>query len=76
MFSNSVLCQDKKLNYNGSCFFKDQEEERKEIVANDFSSELWAPYHSLEYIINVLCTTSIFNADIRKKSPILLSSLS
>jgi hypothetical protein len=30
-------------------FFKDQEEERKEIVANDFSSELWAPPHSLDY---------------------------
>ena len=27
-----------------------QEEERKEIVANDFSSEQWALYHSLDYI--------------------------
>ena len=35
-----VLWLDKKLNYNDRYFFKDQEEERKEIVPNDFSSEL------------------------------------
>ncbi len=46
-----MLCQDKKLNNNGRYFFEEQEEERKEIVANDFSSELWTPRHSLVDIL-------------------------
>jgi hypothetical protein len=50
-FGYLVFCPDKKLNYNGSYFFKGQEEERKKIVANDFSSELWPPCHSLNYIL-------------------------
>ncbi|HMP32305.1 MAG TPA: aromatic amino acid lyase, partial [Saprospiraceae bacterium] len=40
-----VLCQNKELNYKGSYFFKDQDEGRLEIVANDFSPELGPPCH-------------------------------
>jgi hypothetical protein len=47
-----VLWQDNKLNHNGSYYCKDQEEERKEIVVNDFSFELWTPRHSLLDLIN------------------------
>jgi hypothetical protein len=35
----------------GAIFFKDQEEERKEIVANNYSSELWTQRHSNFHIL-------------------------
>jgi hypothetical protein len=56
-----VLRLIKDLNYNGSNFFKYQDEVRKEIVANDFSTELWPPCHS--YSNNSSATLRIFNPD-------------
>ena len=45
--NNLVLsCQVKELNYRGSNFFKDQDEGRLEIVANDFSPDLGPLSHS------------------------------
>jgi putative membrane protein len=66
-----VFCPKNKLNYNDSYFFKDQKEERKEIVTNDFSSELWSPCHSFDNF-----KASIFNAEIWERKHISLISFS
>jgi len=58
-----VLCLDKKLNYNGRYFFEDQGEKPASPTVGRAGADV------------AVATASIFNADIRIKNNISLSSL-